>query len=84
MATEAKAARLGTAAEDSDNDNDGKEYCDTNKPLQDAVNLLRGAAKVTDNPKVRIVLEDCAKLVTDVCMMSHGFGAALRAKYKSG
>jgi len=82
MTSEAKAARMGTAAEDSDSDKAGKEYCDQNEPLKEAVSLLRGAIKVTDDPIVRIVLEDCVKLITDVCILTHGFGAALRAKYK--
>jgi len=84
MTTKARAAGMGAAAEDSrDNDAKGKKYCDSNEPLQDAIGLLREAIQVTDDSTVRVVLEDCIKLITDVCLMSHGFGAALKAKIGS-
>jgi hypothetical protein len=54
------------------------------EPLQEVIRLLQVAIKSAKNDDVRLVLKDCVKLITDVVAMNHGFGAALKAKYKSG
>ncbi len=85
MTAETKAAGMGATTQDPSRDKcaEAKQYCDNNERLQDAITQLRLGIEATSEPSVRVVLEDCIKLMTDVCLMNHGFGAALRAKYKS-
>jgi hypothetical protein len=51
--------------------------------LQAAIEALQAAVKSSKKTCEQDVLQDCVKLLKDVCIMMHGFGAAVKAKANS-
>jgi hypothetical protein len=60
----------------------GGDDCNSDA-LKQAIAILENTSKLTQDADVQKVLNDCVRLIKDVCEMNMGFGAALMSKARS-
>lgn len=84
MTTEILAAGTGAAAGNASPGNTGPSSKDCrDEAIRQVMLKLQAAIDSGSDDDAQRLLHECINLVSDICVMDHGFGAALKDKYRS-
>jgi hypothetical protein len=84
MTTKTTAAGTGEAAVNASSGNAGPSSKDCrDEAIRQVMRKLQAAIDTANDGDAQSLLHECINLISDACVMDHGFGAVLRNKSKS-